>query len=292
MLNADTRLNPAARRLRDSFEDQSIRHIVEFSMDQIDEGLPAWARRSHPVIRRHLGSYWKTFTPDITVLGRLFSAFAIITLLSAVIPTMYTLLVPTVTVSLVMLPAAGWLYVNLLYNVGSFAAATVNSERRHNTLDILRSTPLNLREILLCKGAASIWRYIEDLNLVTISVLLTSLPLLMILYNTLLNDLDNPLLIALTVVAALASVTLRIVLETIMMAALGMLMGATNFARSAAVVSTMLVGIGYFVMLNGARLVPFGALYVILVEIVVPLVLPIIITIGCLFLTIYLLQRD
>lgn len=285
MLTADTRL-------RDAFKDQSIRLIVEFSMDNIDQGLPAWARRSHPIILRHLGTYWKTFTPDVNALTRMFGVLAIVTLCTALIPILYTLLIPTATVSLIMLPLAGWVYASLLYNVGSFAASSVSTERQHDTLDILRSTPFTMREILLSKGASAIWRYIDDLNLVTLIVLLTSLPLLLILYNSLMVDSVNPLVIAAVVIAALASLTVRIFLETVMFAALGLLMGATNFGRSAAIVSTMLVGLAYVIMINGARALPLDVGLRVLIEVVLPVALPLTVTAGCVLLTTHLLQRD
>ncbi len=281
MLNADTSAPPRA-----------IGQLVEFSFEDIDKGLPRWARRSHPIARRHLGAYWKTFTPDLTALGELTLLLCLIIGMTMIIPVFFTLVVPTVTVSLVMLPIGGYIYARTLANVARFAATVVNDERRNNTLNVLRASPLPFNEILLSKGASAIWRYIEDLNLIVLLNLMTSIPLLLILYHAMLHNIANPFMVGFIVMIALIVFTLRLFLETIMIAALGMLMGAANSSRSAAVVTTMLLALGYFALINGARLIPLGVGYTLLIELVIPTVLPIAIALISLRLTRWLLEHD
>ncbi len=289
MLNADTSTPPA---VRDRVTPAGFGQLVEFSFEEIDKALPRWARRSHPIARRHLGAYWKTFTPDLTALGELTLLLCVIIGVTVIIPIMFMLIVPTVTVSLVMLPIGGYLYARTLANVARFASAAVNSEQRNNTLSLLRAAPLPFREVLLSKGAASIWRYIEDLNLVVLLNLMTSIPLLLILYHALLHNIANPLIVGVVVMVALIVFTVRLFLETMMTAALGMLMGAVNNTRSAAFVSTLLLILAYFGLINAARMIPLGVGYTLLIELLIPALLPIGITLVSLRLTRWLLERD
>ncbi|MDX2161711.1 MAG: hypothetical protein SF162_10330 [bacterium] len=289
MLNVETR-RPVLE--RDGANTRSVRTLVEFSMDQVDRSLPAWARRANPIVRRHLGAYWKTFTPDVSALVRIYGVLVAVTAVTILVPLLYTLLVPTVTVSLVMLPFGAYVYASVLYQVGAFAAGAAHRERRQATLDVLRATPFRLRTILLSKGAAAVWRSIEDVNLVTLIALLTSLPLLLIVYHAALRPLESPLLVGLVVAAALASFTLRIFLETALIAALGLLMGTVNATRSGAVLSTSLITLGYFGLINLARLLPFGAGWLIVIELVLPLILPILLAWLLLVLTARIIEAD
>lgn len=288
MLNVDTTTPSTRNRVNSG----SFGNLVEFSFEEIDKGLPRWARRSHPIARRHLGAYWKTFTPDLTALSELTVLLCVIIGVTVIVPIVFMLIVPTVTVSLVMLPIGGYVYVRTLVNVARFASAAVNTERRNNTLSLLRAAPLPFREVLLSKGSAAIWRYIEDLNLVILLNLMTSIPLLLILYHALLHNAASPLIVGIIVMIALIVFTIRLFLETTMTAALGMLMGAVNNTRSAAFVSALMLILAYFVIINAARLIPLGAGYTLLIELVIPTVLPIGITLVSLRLTRWLLERD
>lgn len=290
MLTTDMLSERRARASTNAHDD--LRQLVAFDVQALDRGLPVWARRSHPVVRRHLGAHWKTFTPDFAALVRLYGGLVLATAIAFFIPIIYLMIIPTVTVTLVMLPFTGYLYVRMLYSVIAFAAAAVQSERRGGALDVLRATPYSLRDVLLSKGAAALWRHSEDLALIAVTTLATSLPLLLVLYHAALRDLDMPLVTALVVIAALASVTTRLYLETVMVAAIGMVAGASTPSRPAAVTTSVFVVIAYFALINGARLIPLGAGWIVLIDVVMPLVLPVLITALCLWGARRLLERE
>jgi len=282
VLKADPIIKRAPPR-PDAFQDESVRSLVEFSLSEVDCGLPDWARRSHPIVRRHLGAYWKTFTPDMNAMLRLYGILTAAALLAFLIPIIYLMVIPTVTVTLVMLPLIGYVYVRILYKVGAFGVATMQSEQRGAALDVLRATPYTIREILLSKSAATIWRHVEDMALVATTTLATSLPLLLVLYHAALRQLQLPFLTAVVVVVALASVTIRIFLEAVMVTSIGIVAGASTPSRPAAVTTTVFITIAYFVLINGARLLPIDVGWILLIEIMLPLVLPIVITAVCLW---------
>ncbi len=269
----------------------SARKLVEFTTDHLDENLPPWARRSDSVVRRHLGGYWKTFVLDVHSLIRMYIAQVVLVLASFLIPAMFTLIMPIVTVSLVLVPLGLALHVIVLYSVGKLAAAHVADERRSRSLDILRTTPRTLTRILASKGAAAVWRYTEDMVLPLSIAMLCSLPALVIQYDTLLG-VNSGIGMRFAIIAALGTSVLRLVLETIMIAGVGLFMGANTLSRTTASVSTLLIGIGYFASINLMRLLPFGIGWNVFIEIIAPLVFPPIITAICLYFAVWTLKRD
>ncbi len=68
--------------------------------------------------------------------------------------------------------------------------------------------------------------------------------------------------------------------------------GAAVPLRSGAVTTTMLFGFFYFLLINLARLLPLSLPMTILVEGILPIVLPLVISIGALRLAAYFMNRD
>jgi hypothetical protein len=259
---------------------------------EIDRGLPEWARRSNPIVRRHLGEYWKMMALDITVLARLFVLNGVVVLLSLPFPFLLTVLMPTVTVSFVLLPTGFVLYGQSLVMIGIISAIAVSDERRNGSLDLLRVCPRPLHQVLYSKVAAAVWRQLENLTLIITTLALFSLPLLIIMYDMTVSMIDNPVLMRVTVMLALASSLVRILLEAVMVGAIGTMVGASTSMRAPAVIATVLLTAAYFVFINLFRLVHMGMEARLFVEIFLPLILPSLIIPLCFRAAVHMLTRD
>ena len=258
----------------------------------IDRGLPEWARRSNPIVRRHLGEHWKMMALDITMVARLFLINGLFVLLSLPLPFLLTVIMPTVTVSFVLLPTGFVLYAQSLLMIGIVSAIVVSDERRNRSLDLLRVCPRPLHQVLYSKIAAAVWRQLENLTLIITTLALFSLPLLIIQYDMTVSTSDNPILMRLAVMLALASSLIRILLEAALVGAIGAVVGASTSMRAPAVIATVLLTAAYFVFINLIRLVHMGMEARLFVDIFLPLLLPAIIIPLCFRAAVHMLTRD
>ncbi len=270
-LTLDSPIKPAR-----ADEHAAFVRLIQSRQAQMDRTLPEWARRSNPIVRRHLGAHWKTIVPDIPQIARWLALQAGFVALAIPFPFLFTLLMPAVTVSLFLLPIALGMYGLGLINVAAMAAETMAAERRNHTLDVLRVAPRPLRHILMSKMAAAVWRQIEDLNLVMVGVALLTAPVLIVEYGILFNAQTQPGLTVVAVILGMVTSTFRLLVEPIMVGALGVMLGAiTPPIRMSASTLTVVITAGYFALINLARLLPLGYIPRILVETVLPFVLPI-----------------
>ncbi len=253
----------------------------------IDTSLPHWARRSNPLIRRELGRAWRTMLPELDFLRQAFIVQAILIGLTLPFPFLIELALPTVTAAIILLPFALIIYARILVMVGSAGARSMTNELQNDTLTVLRTTPFSLREIVVSKAAAAMWRQVEDLGLLMVGVALLSTPVLISYYGTLWPLDQNPILARVAIVCGLGVSIIRMLLEPFMMAMVGILMGMSLRTRSAATTGTLFVGGFYFLCLNLARLVQLSWPMRYVVDFVLPLVLPLAI-IG---LVLWMMQR-
>jgi len=257
----------------------------------LDAALPVWTRRSHPIVRRHLGIFWKVTPPNVTDLRRAVLVQGAYIAASLLLPFLITMLMPTVILTLVLLPIGLYLYAGMLFQVGGLAAAHVADERRSDSLDLLRVSPIPLPELLASKIAAAVWRHMETLTFLLIGVTYFSLPLLVLHYELIFADTGQPLLArGLTFVALIVSV-IRLPLEAVYVAAIGVVVGAVSRWRVSAMVTTALLSAAYFGLLNLLRLLPSSPAGVVMVEIALPLLLPVIGITVCLWAAVRLLDQ-
>ncbi|MEP7290342.1 MAG: hypothetical protein ABI835_01110, partial [Chloroflexota bacterium] len=193
-------------------------------------------------------------------------------------PLLFVLLMPTVTVTLVLLPVGLVMYGQILYHIGSSAANSMVRERSHGTRDLLLIIPQPARNAVYSKVAAAVWRQTENLSLVIMGTALASLPLLIIQYDIFLSVNDNPILMRIGLTLALGMSILRVLLEPIMIGALGVLIGAAIPARVPAIVTTCIIGGAYFLLINLIRFAPLDENGRLFVEIVLPIILPLLIS--------------
>jgi hypothetical protein len=262
-----------------------------FDRPEADHQLPRWARRGHPIVRRQLGVFWKVMTPDLRLVWQAYLLQIIFVALTLVFPFLFTLLLPVIIVPILLLPFSAVAYAGALYRIGASAAAGVADERRAERFDLLRLTPMTLGEILAAKGAAALWRQIETLDLIVTTVAFLSLPMVLILNTSLMTG-DQTLASRLILIAGLTTSLLRVLVEPPMMAVLGLLMGTVTRERIPAMLATGALGFAYFVLINLPRLAPLPPLTRVFVEMVLPLILPLIIIVLTLGLATRLLARE
>jgi hypothetical protein len=266
--------------------------VMNTDPQRVDRSLPAWARRSHPIVRYGLGVFRKVLTPDLLTPVRLYLVQAAVVLASFALPGLFNLLLPVVTVPMVLLPVGFYFYAETLHRIGAHAATLVADAVKCKRFDLLRVTPMSLEDILAAKGSAAIWRYIETLDLILLSAALLTLPMLILEYASYYPPTIYPVVTRLLMIGGFAACLLRIVLEPIMIASLGLLMGGAIGMRIPAVLATSALGFAYFILINLPRLLLLSPMERFLVEILLPLALPPLITIAALRLAVRLLSRD
>ncbi len=271
--------------------DLQIIRMIQRSKD-IDTGLPYWARRSHPLVRRELGTAWRTMLPEVGFLRQAFIIQTILIGLTLPFPFLIELALPTVTAAIILLPFAMIVYARVLVIVCSSGARSMTDELQNDTLSVLRTTPYTLSEIIASKAAAAMWRQVEDLGLLMVGVALLSAPLLISIYGTLWPLDQNPLLSRVAIILGLGISIVRMLLEPFMVAMIGVLMGTALRTRSAATIGALIVSGFYFLFLNLGRLISLSWPLRFVVDFMLPMVLPLLIMGLVVWFTRYLIERE
>lgn len=262
---------------------------------RIDYGLPRWARRSNPIVKHQLGLYWKTLPLEIELWARMLAFQAGLVLMAVPFPLLYSFVMPVVTVSFILMPVAFYLYAQVLFNIARKTATVIYHERRHRTLTLLLVTPLPLHEVLFSKIAAAIWRNLDNLSLVFVAHVLLSLPLLVLQYANLFPP-DTPHagtgFTALAIILALLANMARLFIEPALVGAIGLLTGSLTAPRIAAEIAAVALSGFYFAFVNLPRWLPLNPAGRMLVDFVLPVLLPLALLAGVLALTGHVLRRD
>jgi hypothetical protein len=271
--------------------DVRIVSAIERKPIELDKRLPPWARRSNPIIRRHLGMYWKTILPDAMFLVKIVLIQAGLIAATLPIPFLFDLALPTITASILLLPVAIYMYAQLLLAIGYSTSLNVADEVRNDTFTLLRVTPINVKTILASKIAAAIWRQVENLGLLIIAAALFSLPILISQYASIWPLDQYPILSRLGMVLGLVVSLMRLILEPFMIGALGVMAGATLRIRSSAIVATILMTVFYFLSMNLIRFLKIPLPLHFTIEFILPVALPLLIIWGSLKLAEYSITR-
>ncbi len=241
----------------------------------IDRHLPVWARRSNPVVRRHLGAHWKVLPLETDLLIRVLLAQIGVIAASLPIPIILPLLFTLLPVALVMLPFVFFAYGRVLLGVGSFAVRMIVDEQHNHTMALLRATPMPLRHILYSKAAAGVWRQIEDLGLIIMGAALLTLPVIGLQYAVYWPFDEVTILSRLALAFGLLASVVRLFFEPMMIAACAIAVGTIVPARTPALISLAGLGFFYFLLINLPRLLPLSPVMRVLVEFVLPVALPV-----------------
>lgn len=280
------------------------RELTPFSSST--EYLPYWARSTNPIVRRHLGLYWRTIPPDIQPFLMILGVWLVLFTVGVLLPFFLDFAMISFLASLMVLPIAALYYGYMLLAVAVEAASAMQSEMNNNTFELLRTTPMSIPQILLGKVAASIWRHMDDFIMLAQITLAFAPPVVFSEYANIWPVEGLPLVApALTLVGAVVA-ALRIFLEPIMVGVLAVFIGVVVPGRSRAITSAVFVGGFYFLLLNllsrapnvrgfeaarGAGMPPNIPL-LLLFDLILPVVLPLLISFGLLKLSEAILTRE
>lgn len=211
--------------------------------------LPYWARATNPIVRRHLGLYWRTLPPQLEPILYITGGWIALLLIGIILPFITDLATTMIVVSVLVIPIAVIFYVQAMFTVAANASASMSDEMRNKTMHLLMSTPMSLDQILLGKVAAAIWRRMDDLVLIVQGAAIFGPPLIIMHYAGLfpLNEsgiLGYALIIGMTLVSLL-----RLVLEPLMFGMLGIGVGTFVPYRSTAMTSSIALTAFYFLLM-------------------------------------------
>ena len=212
--------------------------------------LPYWARATNPIVRRHLGLYWRTLPPEFEPIFYIGGFWVTALLLGIVFPFIIDLATTMIVVSVLVVPVGMLFYLRSLFSIAANSAAAMSDEIRNNTMPLLMSTPMPLDHIYLGKAAAAIWRRMDDLILIVQGAALFGPPLIIMHYASLFPLRESGPLTYLLVIALSVVSLLRLVLEPLMFGMLGVGIGAfVPFRSTAMTASVALVGFYFLLMI-------------------------------------------
>jgi hypothetical protein len=263
---------------------QAIARRLAHDVPNVDENLPGWARRSNPIIRRQLGAHWRVFPPQARPLLKWFTFFAIFLMSTAKYPFMFLFILTLLLAVILILPSIIYMYFRALGHIISDATQSIVSEFQNDTFTLLRTTPYSSTEIVLSKIIASVWRRMVELDMTLNMVAIMGAPPILMFYLYLWPPSTDPAIAQWMSVATYGSFLLRLPLEMFMVAALAVMMGAMTRLRSTAFSATATLAFFYFLLLNLARFLDLSWQMQLLVDAILPVVLPILISFGAIFL--------
>jgi hypothetical protein len=258
---------------------QKVSLIREMARDMsyIDPNLPRWARRSHPVVKRYLGTHWRVIPPQAEPVMQWYIIQAVTVIATIPFPFLFTIIIPLVLVSLAVLPIALFYYGRALFEIAAESAKTMSSEVENSTLQLLLATPMNVREVLLSKISGVVWMQSEMLSLILVVAGLTQLPTLMMLYIHRYPLETVGVTAHVFMLLALASSVVRIPIEMFAVAMVGQVVGLKTRGRNTAAASAASLVAFYFILINMPRLLHVSLPFMLIVEIIMPVVLPLVI---------------
>ncbi len=213
------------------------------------ENLPYWARATNPIVRRHLGLYWRTLPPEFEPIFYICGFWLVTLLLGIFFPFITDLATTVIVVSVLVIPVGMIFYLRALFSVAANSAAVMADEIRNNTMQLLMSTPMSLDQIFLGKVAAALWRKMDDFILIVQGAAIFGPPLIIMHYAGLFPLRESGLVTYLLIIAMTLVSMLRLVLEPVMFGMVGVGIGAFVPFRSIAMTSSVAFVAFYFLLM-------------------------------------------
>ena len=213
------------------------------------ENLPYWARATNPIVRRHLGLYWRTLPPEFEPIFYICGFWLSALLLGIFFPFITDLATTVIVVSVLVIPVGMIFYLRALFSVAANSASAMADEIRNNTMQLLMSTPMSLDQIFLGKVAASLWRKMDDLILIVQGAAIFGPPLIIMHYAGLFPLRESGPVTYLLIIAMTLVSMLRLVLEPLMFGMVGVGIGAFVPFRSIAMTSSVAFVAFYFLLM-------------------------------------------
>lgn len=253
------------------------------------QSLPYWARATNPIVRRHLGLYWRTLPPEFEPIFYICGFWIALLAIGLFVPFVTDLATTVIVVSVLVIPVGAIFYVRALISIAGNSAAVMADELRNNTMLLLMSTPMSLDQIFLGKVASAIWRKMDDLILIVQGAAIFGPPLIIMHYAGLFPLRESGGLPFVLIIAMSLTSLLRLVLEPLMFGMVGVGIGAFLPIRSLAI-SASVAWVGFYlllinmlqqlnlqqleVVLEGGAGVPMAVALIVLLELALPIALP------------------
>lgn len=228
--------------------DSAINRINADERSPMDT-LPYWARATNPIVRRHLGLYWRTLPPELEPILYTTGFWVGALLLGMFFPFITDLATTVIVVSVLVIPVGMIFYVRSLFSIAANSSVAMADEIRNNTMQLLMSTPMSLDHIFLGKVAAAIWRKMDDLILIIYGASIFGPPLVIMHYAGLFPLRESGIITYVLIIALSLVSILRLVVEPVMLGMVGVGIGAFIPFRSIAVTSSVAFVAFYFVLL-------------------------------------------
>ncbi len=212
--------------------------------------LPYWARATNPIVRRHLGLYWRTLPPEFQPIFYICGFWLGALLIGIIFPFVTDLATTVIVVSVLVIPAGIVFYLRALFSIAANSAAAMADEIRHNTMPLLMSTPMSLDQIFLGKVAAALWRKMDDMVLIVQGAAIFGPPLIIMHYAGLLPLRESGVVTYALIIIMTVTSLLRLVLEPLMFGMVGVGIGAFVPFRSIAITSSVAWVAFYFLLIN------------------------------------------
>ena len=268
--------------------------------------LPYWARSTNPIVRRHLGLYWRTIPPEMQPFIVIFVTWVVLLGSGILFPPLLSLTMISYLASIMIIPFAVMLYGHVLVNIAIEAANAMQLEFANNTFQLLQATPMSLTQIILGKVAAAIWRRMDDLVMIAQLALAFTPPIAFTIYSDFWSMSQYGPVVApfLTLIAALVTV-LRIFVEPIMIGVISVFIGIVVPGKGRAISAAVVIGSFYFLLINLlSRLpsvrgyetpegpIPPDGTLVILTDFILPVLIPVLVILAILKLAETMLAQD
>ncbi len=271
---------------------QAIARRIAHEVPDIDTSFPHWARRTNPIVRRQLGIHWRTFPPQMGPLLKWFVGVSVAVLLTIPYSYLFLFILTILLAGMVLLPYAFYVYVRALAAIIADTSTAVASEFQNSTLTLLRTTPFSAMEILLSKVSAAVWRRMDELDQVLTFSAALGMPAILLFYLTYWPPTDYPGIPQIMAIINYAVALIRLPLEMFMVGSLAAMMGAATRMRSSAITSTAVLMFFYVLLLNLARYLDVSWPIQVIIDSVLPVVLPITISYAALHAAFYFITRD
>ncbi len=212
--------------------------------------LPYWARATNPIVRRHLGLYWRTLPPEFEPIFYVCGFWTLALLAGIVFPFVTDLATTVIVVSVLVVPVGMIFYVRALCSIAANSAAAMADEIRNNTMQLLMSTPMSLEQIFLGKVASAIWRKMDDLILIVQGAAIFGPPLIIMHYAGLFPLRESGPVTYILIITMSFTALIRLVLEPLMFGMVGVGIGAFVPFRAIAMTSSVAWVLFYFLLIN------------------------------------------
>ncbi len=230
--------------------DAKPQNLIEIDERSPMDTLPYWARATNPIVRRHLGLYWRTLPPEFEPIFYICGFWALALLAGIVFPFVTDLATTVIVVSVLVVPVGIIFYLRALCSIAANSAAAMADEIRNNTMQLLMSTPMSLEQIFLGKVASAIWRKMDDLILIVQGAAIFGPPLIIMHYAGLFPLRESgPVTYVLIIIMSFTAL-IRLVLEPLMFGMVGVGIGAFVPFRAIAMTSSVAWVAFYFLLIN------------------------------------------